>query len=399
VNKRVWLTIMLVGVLLVTAIPVTGQGDSPQTAPLLADLALVPDSLETGGGWATVRYVDFQALYMSEGIDELRQTADPAALAKAVPLGAMMARLVAGPEALTSVFATAAQMPDVVGFGWFADVNRSLEYGSPPQTALILAGTFDPDAIAAALSARGFEQAERGGVPVWHRLEDAQIDMTAREIADPFGGNLGSAARIAVLPGHLANSRYWALTEAIIAAAQDEQESLADNADYRALAEAITAPDGLLIQALFFLPEDIGAVPGLDEAITAGYGPLAPYTLAALADRQEGSDQVHLIGLVYADAAQAQAAADEVATRIRTFGQPRAPGDVLVERFGAELTASVVESDSAGNAVALVEVRYPLPENRTDPQTNQFITGGLMYRTWANAIMQRAFPVLTITGS
>lgn len=396
--KRVWVNIAWIVVLLVAAAPVSSQGNPPETSPLLTDLALVPDSLLTGNGWATVRYVDFEALFVAEGINELRLTADLPTLMKAVPLVGILSRVVVGPEALQSVFATADRMPQVVGFEWVADVNRALEYGAPPETALILAGTFDESAVAAALEDRGFEQAERSGVTIWHRLEDAEVNLQAREIADPFGGNLGMAARIAILPGHLANSRYWAMIEDIAATAQHEKGSMAENADYRALAEVVTASDGWLIQAMFFLPEDIGRWPALDSDPTASYGPLMPYTLAVMADRQEGNDQVHVIGLVYADTAQAQAAADEVAARISAFSLPQQPGEVLVERFGAQVTASVYESEDAGNAVAVVTVRYPLPAERIDPGTNQFIAAGRLYRAWMQAINQRAFSPLVITA-
>jgi hypothetical protein len=202
-----------------------------------------------------------------------------------------------------------------------------------------------------------------------------------------------------MLPGRLANARYWATIEAVIAAAQDEQDSLADNPNYRALAEAVSAPDGLLLQALFFSPVDLGLIPGDplgEQDPTETYGPLMPYTLAVLADRQEGNDQVHLVGLVYADVSQAQAAADEVAARLSTMSLPQQPDELLVERFDAQVTASVYESESTGFAVAIVEVGYALPAERFDPETGMFITGGLMYRAWANAIMQRAFFLLVI---
>jgi hypothetical protein len=271
--------------------------------------------------------------------------------------------------------------------------------------ALILEGTFDEEAIGSALSAREFEQTEVNGLPVWHRFEDAAINVMEREMADPFGGDLGSAARIAILPGYLANSRYWNMTEAITATFQGSQDALADNPNYRALAEAITEQDGLLIQAMFFNLADVGMVAGDPLAImegeagddpAEGYGPLMPFALAVLADRQEGQDQVHLIGLVYPDHASAEAAAQELARRISVFGFPQRPDEVIVEQFGAQVTASVYDSPDTNNAVAVVEVRYPLPEERINPDTGQFITVGQMYRFWVQAIMQRAFSPLWV---
>jgi hypothetical protein len=406
--KRLGSLVLALVLLAVGAAPAIAQdGDSGQgqPQPLLALLAMVPDNdLVQGQGWATIRYADFQALYTSEGIEEMRVLGNTPMLLKLVPLPTMLSRIVAGPDALNYVISSADQMQQVVGFEWIAVVNRSLEYGVPPSTALILDGTFDANAIGTALSARGFAETDVSGVPVWSRFEDAQTNLQDREMADPFGGQLGLAARIAVMPPYLANSRYWDITKGIIAAAQGDQPSLADNPDYRALAEAVTVPDGLLIQTLFFNVADIGFVTGVPaEAVTgqgaedptANYGPLMPYALAVLADRQEGQDQVHLIGLVYPNADTAGPAAEEVAKRIQAFTLPERT-ETLVEQFGAQVSSRVYTSDTTGQAVAVVEVRYPLPADRKDVTTGQFITGGIMFRNWAQAIMRRAFFVLAV---
>jgi hypothetical protein len=406
--KRLGSMMLALVLLVVGAVPAVAQdsgGSSPEPpAPLLAMLGMVPDNeLVQGQGWAAVRYADFQALYTAEGVEDMRANQGTQALLDNVPLPGMLSRLMAAPQALQYVFAQSAQMPQVVGFEWIASVDRSLEYGVPPQTPLILGGTFDANAISSALSARGFEETDVSSVPVWSRFDDGAISVKDVEPADPFGGQLGKAARIAILPGYLANSAYWDATKGIIAAAQGDQPSLADNPNYRALTDAITAPDGLLLQALFFDMADIGALPADPAAMMAGqgqdptadYGPLMPYALAVLADRQEGQDQVHLIGLVYPDAAAAASAADEVARRITAFTLPQKT-DTLVDQYGAQVSSRVYTSDATGLAVAVVEVRYPLPADRIDASTGRFITGGLMYRNWAQAIMMRAFFVLTV---
>ena len=66
-----------------------------------------------------------------------------------------------------------------------------------------------------------------------------------------------------------------------------------------------------------------------------------------------------------------------------------------MERFGAQVSSRVYESESTGQAVAVVEVRYPLPAERTD-STGMFITGGIMYWNWVQAIFQRDFVVLEV---
>jgi hypothetical protein len=398
------LALMLLAMGAMPAVAQDGGSGPEQPTPLLAMLAMVPDNdLVQGKGWATVRYADFQALYMAEGIEDMRVNQGTQALLSNVPLPMMLARLMAAPQALQYVFSKADQMPQVVGFEWIASVDRTLEYGTPPQSPLIVGGTFDASAISTALSARGFEETDVSGVPVWSRFDDGAVNIKDADPADPFGGHLGMAARIALLPGYLANSSYMDATKGIIAAVQGDQPSLADNPDYHALAEAITAPEGLLLQAMFFDVTDLGFLPGNPattaeqgaEDPTANYGPLMPYSLVVLADRQEGQDQVHLIGLVYPNADVAGSAAEEVARRIEAFTLPQKT-DTLVDQYGAQVSSRVYTSDTTRLAVAVVEVRYPLPADRIDAATGRFITGGLMYRTWSQAIMQRAFFVLAV---
>jgi hypothetical protein len=323
---------------------------------------------------------------------------DVKTLLDTIPLSGL-SRIVAGPQALNYVLLSAGQMRDVVGFEWFNDAITSLEYGAPPAIGLILGGTFDEEAISAALSARAFEQADLNGVTVWHRFGDGQMNIAERDPVDPFGGDLGMAARIAILPGYLVNTRNWDMVEEAVAAAMDEQDSLADDPNYRALAEAITAPEGVLIQALFFKLADTGFIPD-DPRLsqdapdpTADYGPLMPYALAVLADRQDGNDQVHLIALVYPNATYAADAAEEVARRVRAFTLPVA-ATVLIEEYGAAVSTWVYESESG--AVAVVEVRYPLPENRIETNSGLFIASGQIYRRWMMAMMRREFFLLVV---
>lgn len=368
-------------------------------SPLLSLLGDVPQSARVAaGGGATVRYVDYAALYAAEDIASLRANGDLDALLHDVPLGAIFMRIVAGPEALAHVFGSTGDMAAVVGFEWLLDVDRSLEFGDPPHTGLLLGGAFDPQAIGAALQARDFDQTSVDGVTVWHRFDDLTVSIADRNTADPFGGHLGAAARIAVWPDMLANARSWPLINAIISAVRGEQPSLADDPAYRALAEAITAADGLLIQALFF-PGEVLQLTG-DPASAGGaqptpdIGPLPPYELAVLADRQEGNEQVHLIGLTYADAPTAQVAAEVLAARLSDFRLSTRPDEVLVEQFGAAVTSVVFDAADDGPAVALVEVRYPLPTERTDPETGRFVSGGRLYGLWVQAIMRREFTPL-----
>jgi hypothetical protein len=361
-------------------------------------LAQVPlDAASSQSGWATVRFVDYEALFRAEGVSLLRALGDVGLLLNSVPLGGILSRIVAGPDALSYLYSSAGQMANAVGFEWLLHVDRSLEFGDPPSVGLLLGGDFDDTAIGTALPGRGFSLSNVSEVPVWHRFEDGAISFAARDIVDPFGGHLGAAARIALLPNVLANARSWPLIELIISAAQGIHPSLADDPGYRALAEVISQPDGLLIQALFFNGTALRLVGYPTQAeleTTVDFASLPAFSLAVLADRQEGDDQVHLIGLVCADLPTAQTAAHVLAKRVEAFHLPDRPEEVLVKQFGATVSFSVAERLQDSLAIAVVEVRYPLPSPRTDSQTGRFNTGGALYRAWVRAIMRREFTPL-----
>ena len=386
---------------------VTGQ---EKTSPLLEMLALVPNG-EYGyyhNQLGTVQFADFHALYTVEDIEDLRTTLDTEALLDAVPSFFKMTYRIRAGLLDNGILSFAYYVPRTMGFDLIQDVDCILEFGASPYNGLILGGDFDAAAVGAALSTREsypFEQSDVNGVTVWHRFDDGTQNPAMRDPADPFYGHLGGAARIAILPGYLAGAQVWEITEHTIAAAQGEYDTLADDPAYRALADAITAPDGWLIQALFFDPADIGVIPEETrlsaedfDAITEEYGSLKPYQLAVLADRQEGQDQVNLIGLVYPDAVTAANAAEEVARRLNTLTERRS-GENIVEQFGAQVSSYVYESESTGNAVAIIEARYPLPEDRIDAETNEFIIGGLLYRFWTNEIQSSKFFLLLISPS
>ncbi|MFC2105790.1 hypothetical protein ACFLS0_03465 [Candidatus Bipolaricaulota bacterium] len=388
-----------VGVLVAAAISVgLSAQDDPSVSELHTMLSYVPAEVAMiESGWATVRFVNYEALLESEGLTLFRALGSVDLLMKVVPLGAILGRVVAGPEALTYLFASAGQMADVVGFEWLLDVDRSLEFGEPPGIGILLGGDFDVAKIGATLESRGFTLADIQGVPVWHRFDDLSISLAAREVADPFGGYLGAAARIALLSDTIGNARTWPLIEAIISAAQSTQPSLADDPVYRALAEAVSASDGLMIQALFF--SGTALRPASDrtqsgQESTEDLGLLPQYLGTVLADHQEGDDQVHVIGLACDDIATARAAAEVLARRVEEFHPASSSGDVLVDRFGATVSTREIRQSEDGLAVAVVEARYPVPDDRTDPETGQYNTRGLLFRAWVRAILHREFTPL-----
>ena len=123
--------------------------------------------------------------------------------------------------------------------------------------------------------------------------------------------------------------------------------------------------------------------------------PLPQYSTAVLADRQEDDDQVALIALACADEPTAQEAADILAERLRAFRPPSRPDDdLLADRFDAVIGIREVELIQDGVGIAVVEARYPLPEEERDPETGLYNTRGLLFRAWIQAILYREFTPL-----
>lgn len=387
------------------ALEVTVEAPQDRLPPLrlLVMLAQVPQEVALiSGSWGTVRFVDYAALFHVEGIQPLRMLGSVDLLLTSAPLGRALGRLTAAtkPTGLYAFGSTEKKMTSSVGFEWLLDVDRSLEFGEPPRIGLVLDGRFDEEAIGAALQGRGFSLSVVDGVEVWHRFEDLTLNLQARDSFDPFGGALGAAARVAVLPEMLANARSWELIQVIIAASQGQKPSLADDAAYRALAEAITASEGFLVQALFFNPIDLRYVgdpllpPETQRRLwlmAEEIEPLPTFSLAVLADRQEGDDQVHLIGVVCADPSTAHVACDVLVRRVEVFHLLDRPEETLAEQYGAAIRGWVIEPSENGLAVVLVEARYPLPASRMEPGTERVIPGGPLYRAWVRAIMRREF--------
>jgi hypothetical protein len=148
--------------------------------------------------------------------------------------------------------------------------------------------------------------------------------------------------------------------------------------------------------------------------------PLAPYPLVLLADMQTGNEQVAVIALPYAERADAEAAAAVVANRLLQW-QPYKAERPLVDEIGGKVESKVVEvarlgaavsrtfvslvasvgdapwvkliaplaAGSEGGAVALVIVRYPLPQ--TDA-----VEPGKVLASWVNAVYDRDLKPLAV---
>ena len=392
--------------------PYAGSRDA-----VLELLSFVPDTPAVWEGAPVISYLDMAAM-----VD--------AAYAGLVPDSAMgvlpaddvlraMFRAQAGPQRyMQHLYRVADEMPALLGIG-MADVHRGLDYGTPPRNGMVLG--LDPAAdrsaaVAAALEGRGFALREVSGMPVWHRWDDGEMRLDERNPADPFGGDLGQAARIVVTPGALAGSPQWSVTQAAAAAIAGEMPALTGNPAVRTAVSAVTgsaddATDGgRLLQLMLLNARDtMAAPPNLLDMLESGvpaedaapvYGPdlaLPPYLLVALADRRVGERDQAVVALVYPDVGQAETAAGRLSKRLFTFAPATAPDawSTLLADREAEVTSGVVTDADSGLAAAIVRISSPTVTPAEDPDEWNRL-GGSEFRFLVNAVYRRELTPLMV---
>ncbi len=426
-------------VCLLAWLPLAAQETKTEEAhPLLEMMRAIPDVTESYAGVPWFSYLDHRALEQArEGVPTYERYADLLAARDAEDPAANLwlantVRMTSGWEGMTRVFQRAQEMPPLVGFDLF-DVDRSLVAGEPPSRIVVLQGDFDDDAIIDAFVARDYEVVDANGATLLRSADGGEgfrQDLRNRDPANPFGGDLGRRERIALVEDLLLNSADDALVDAMIASALGEERSVLDRDNFVAAAEAITAGEGLLVQAQFFSPLDVGILPpdvmalmlqpGATLEVTEDmltpqavreFEPLPAYNLVVLADRQEGENQVALAAMVYDEEADALAAAEEMTRRLAAFRHPQRddPDSLMTLYGGAAGEPSVVYSEATDRYVALASIVYPSPSNERvsmlsgeplaedSDEPGTYAPAGRLFRDWISAIYQRAFAPLAIT--
>jgi len=428
-KARISLFIMIAVLALVTQ-PLFAQDATPpanNSHPLIEMLALIPDTPAAHDGVPTVSYVDYRALEMAwPGVPTYQSWAEWNAASEAKDLGAGLwnvnfQRVTSGPT-FWNYFRQTSETPEILGFDLF-EIDRALVFGKPPAIGQILAGEFDEDAIIAASTANDYKAAEIEGVTVLQRADGesgSKMDISSRNPANIFGGDLGLKEPFAIMPGYILNSRSDEMLESMIQAHTGSQSNLSGQADYIVAAQAMTQDDGLLVQALFFDLLDVGVlapdpallVIGMDPTQAAAvlekfaadqqdHGPLPPYTLAVMADRQEEGEQVILVALVYDTPDMAEVAAMTLTTRLATFSNTfvtKSDVPLIDEIEGASMSEPRVYADEeSGTYIAIAETRYPMPEPALEGDSGRPTGPGILFRRWVNAIYQRGFYPLAIS--
>lgn len=390
--------LLLLVVFLLLVVPASAQ-DSVPTNPLLDLMAYVPEDSSTRS--AFIYYQDFRAAEASR--DYLSRPANAEAFLNGdIPLAVATGRWYGAPADVQSYLlrmlnADDPTLDELMGFDFFA-INRTLTFGDPPGTGIIWRGDFDPQSIAAAHDARGYAQAEIGGMPAWCGPDGcdsgSMINMELNRLPNLFSAALPRAVPFLQPNAQtLVSSALIETLEGSAAAATGAGQSIAMSSDYRVLAQAVADPavySGQLVSAMFLSALDVvlpSVSPDAIAALTdpnlsaeerqalrenpdapwylADYGVLPPYLNVVIADRQEGEMQVAIIALAYGTAEAAEVGAAELAARLALFNDGVVRGDpaepLLIERWGgqAEIRHRVYAPEGEIFSAAVVEVWYP----------------------------------------
>jgi hypothetical protein len=346
-----------------------------------------------------VGFVDFAALYAAGGAERAGrdfatavERRDPASLALIDALLRINSDIGFLPYLLTG----GARWPEWLGFDFFA-LDWAMMLGEPPRQRLYLGLQTAPHraAIEAALAARGLARSESGGVPLFAKGAEGGIDAKGRLPGYPFWGEVGSAERLALLPDALAGSRYDATTAGMTAGPYLGEDAVIA-AGVHAVDDAVL-PGALLQLTLLrgdFSPDYVKALlaPGsaVDEAKAAleaeAPGPLPPFRLLVLADRQGPAGEETLVALVYDQPAEAAVAAATLPGRLAAYRPAKQSGSLLEL---LDMTASVGVAAWDGKAVVLLRLTL-------DPATAKAgRPAGFGYRTLMHGYFMRDLRWLT----
>lgn len=224
--------------------------------------------------------------------------------------------------------------PALIGFG-LQDIHSWTILLQTPERLLVF-GLDDgvQPAVAQALLSTGYAKGGRA-FPAWFRnAEDYGIDFDLRDPANPFGGTLGQASRVAFLGPLLLQSAAWP----VIDAAFTGGPSLAERPDIAATLAALDslpAGPGLVTARLSLDPQTYAP----RDPSLAGQG-ILPWSAGLFADLSDGQTDIMAIALAYATRDQAKSAAQAMLDQWNTTPLPTS-GQTLGQMTGAALQVAV----------------------------------------------------------
>jgi hypothetical protein len=248
---------------------------------------------------------------------------------------------------------------------------------------LVLAGSFDANAIGAAYQANvGLAPTDFDGITVWCAGEDPevgfQVDVSNRVLENPFGGELGRRQPMIVSDDLLMSSADLGAVLAHGGAAAGTVPSLADAPGYRAAVDAVGEDAQILQATIAGLVAALNiAQPPLDadllspetpsltlETLPAQSQELPAFELLVLADVVTGEEQIARLGLVYRDAGSAELAGPILLERLATY--PSLSGSPFAEMLRPPNGTDPRYYVRQGSDRAVLVLEFPAPRATTE---------------------------------
>jgi hypothetical protein len=222
------------------------------------------------------------------------------------------------------------------------DVERDVVAGSPPDDLTILEGSIDPDRVRRAVETddtwADLLEAKRYGGEKYYSWGPRRVQVQRRT---PLR-TIGIGGNLAIDPPYAIWSDSAVSIKRSIDAAAGDVESLADDRDLVAVANALHAAGAY---SAFLSTDEVA--PG---ATTGGPTPLAPYQAVATGPGLDGKQHLLLVALAYQDAATAKTQAARLRaiaedgtsvsgapwTELVTIGEITTKGRVVLGTFVAE---------------------------------------------------------------
>ncbi len=303
------------------------------------------------------------------------------------------------PSVTTYLMVGGPRYPELLGLDFF-DLEATVEFGVPPDQALVLLGDIKPLMVSLAFLARGYRLEAPLLCPDAGCDTGRQPDLRNREPGNPFGGDFGRNFPVFTAPGVLAGSASDVLARQMVASATGELFALADLPEVQAIDAALSAMPELLSVSVYnpleFITSDPFRLLGnrMDADTAAAVFaqladfPLPAYSLIAFAATADDTHEYGHAMLVYPDAVQAASAATALDARLHAFPAQRSElssADTLADGSFELSPATVLPGTDSTPSIVMVTLSAPLSEGADAPFT------GLAYRRFINMVHTRDY--------